>query len=51
MPGSRIRSAKAVIKYTIDGALILVPLIVVTYFLLRPDAFNAFLAYVFRTRH
>jgi hypothetical protein len=50
-PGSRVHSAKTVIKHTIDGALILVPLVVMTYFLLRPDAFNAFLAYVFRIKH
>jgi hypothetical protein len=46
-----MRSAKAAIRYTIDGALILIPLVVTTYFLLRPEAFDAFLAYLFRTRH
>jgi hypothetical protein len=50
-PASRTRSVKAAIRYSVDAALIVIPLAVTMYFLLRPDAFNAFLAYVFRTRH
>lgn len=39
------------VKYAIDGALILIPLVVMMYFLFNPGAFNAFLAWLFRAHH
>jgi len=39
----RMAEARKIAKYTLDVLLILVPLVVVIYFLAYPDKFNAFL--------
>ena len=38
----------AIVKYTIDTLLVVVPLIVMTYFLFDPAAFNLFTAWLAR---
>jgi hypothetical protein len=42
----RCRNCGQPIRYGIDALLILVPLLGMTYFLLDPEAFNAFLAWL-----
>jgi hypothetical protein len=37
---------RKIAKYTFDALLVLVPLVIVIYFLAYPDAFNAFLNWV-----
>jgi hypothetical protein len=39
------------IKYSIDGAVILVVAVATMFFLLKPDAFNALLAWAFQAHH
>jgi hypothetical protein len=45
---NEISSIRPVVKYGIDAMLILVPLIGMTYFLFYPEAFNAFVAWLYR---
>jgi hypothetical protein len=45
---NEISSIRSVVKYGIDAVLILVPLIGMTYFLFYPEAFNAFMAWLYR---
>ena len=44
----RMRKMPPAIRYGIDALLILVPLVVMTYFLFDPAAFNAFTAWLAR---
>jgi hypothetical protein len=37
------------LKITLDALLIVIPLVIVIYFLSNPDAFNAFLDWMMRT--
>jgi hypothetical protein len=43
-----MQKKRPAIKYVIDALLILLPLVVMTYFLFDPAAFNAFTAWLVR---
>jgi hypothetical protein len=48
--GGRIPEVRKIARYTLEALLVLVPLVVVIYFVAYPDKFDAFLDWMVR-RH